>query len=67
MPLKKPQHANVASGSAVRGQKEIAALLGISRARVFQLEQRAMEKIRKAIEQEARAAGMSIREWLESE
>jgi DNA-directed RNA polymerase specialized sigma24 family protein len=44
--------------------KVIAAKLGISRARVWQLEVRALRKLRKAIEEEAAAAGVTVREWL---
>ena len=44
-------------------QYEVAALLGISRRRVFQIEKLALKKLRLAIEAEAAAAGMSIEEW----
>jgi len=43
---------------------EIGPLLGISRGRVWQLEMRALKKIREFIKLEAAAAGVSVREWL---
>jgi hypothetical protein len=42
----------------------LAKRLGISRSRVWQLERRALKKIKLAIELEAAAAGVSVREWL---
>jgi DNA-directed RNA polymerase sigma subunit (sigma70/sigma32) len=44
--------------------KELAARFGVSRARIFQIEQRAFEKIRKALAQEARLAGMTLKTYL---
>jgi hypothetical protein len=46
---------------------EIGEILGISRARVFQLEHRALQKIRHALLREAAAVGLSVDEFLEGE
>lgn len=43
---------------------ELAERMGISQARVLQLRQRAMRKLRAAIEQEAAAEGLTVAEWL---
>lgn len=45
-------------------QYQVAELIGVSRQRVFELEHRALRKIRAAIEAEAAAAGVSPLEWL---
>ena len=45
-------------------QLEVAEAIGVSRARVFQLERRAIEKIRRFIVEQAAADGVSVREWL---
>jgi len=42
----------------------IAAAWGVSRACIWNLERRAIKKLRLAIEQEAEAAGISVRDWL---
>lgn len=44
---------------------ELAIRFGVSKARVLQLEINAIRKLRRAITAEARAAGMSIDEWLD--
>ncbi len=48
-------------------QLEVAQLLGISRTRVYQIEHRALRKIRAAFAAEARTAGLSVPEWLGGE
>ncbi len=58
------QHANAASGTALRTHEEIAARFGVSRAMIAHIEQRALRKLRYAIECEAKAAGMTVAEWL---
>lgn len=45
---------------------ELAERMGITRTRVFQIRQRAMEKLRVAIEEEAAAAGVTVAAWLEA-
>ena len=45
-------------------QYEIAKAAGVSRAAVYDLEQKAIRKLRRAIEQEAKIAGVTVREWL---
>lgn len=52
------------SGKADMTQAEVAALFGVTRARIQQMEQNALKKIRKAVAKEAAAAGMTIRQWL---
>ena len=44
--------------------EEIAERWGVSRMRIWQIEQRALLKIRKAIEAEARHRGVTVKEWL---
>lgn len=44
--------------------KEIARSWGVCYQRVQQIEQRAIEKLREAIEKEAEAAGVSPGEWM---
>jgi DNA-directed RNA polymerase sigma subunit (sigma70/sigma32) len=51
-------------GGDLASQRQIAARFGVSRARVQQLEQRALDKLRKEIVRQARAAGCTPREWL---
>lgn len=46
------------------GHLDIAQMLGISRARVSQIEYRALAKMKVAIEREASRAGVSVYEWL---
>jgi DNA-directed RNA polymerase sigma subunit (sigma70/sigma32) len=46
-------------------QQDLATLCGVSRARISQIELRALEKIRRAIQSFAKAAGVSPAEWLE--
>lgn len=43
---------------------EVAKLWGISRSAVWFIRQRAIKKLRKAIEKEAAAAGVAPRDWL---
>lgn len=43
---------------------EIAPLFGITRARVQQIEARALAKIHRALSSQARASGLGIREFL---
>ena len=38
-------------------QQQIADLLGLTRARVMQIEQKALKKLKKALEKEGRASG----------
>ena len=38
-------------------QQQIADLLGLTRARVMQIEQKALKKMKKALEKEGRASG----------
>jgi len=45
-------------------QREIAKLQGCSRSRIYLIEQRALEKIKRAIIREARSAGQTVHEWL---
>ena len=45
-------------------QYEIAKAAGVSRAAVYDLEKKAIRKLRRAIEQEAKIAGVTVREWL---
>ena len=55
---------NKRSGTAVMSQKEIGDLFGVSLQSVQQVEYRALRKIRKTIEREARAEGVSVFQWL---
>lgn len=43
---------------------ELSQRLGVSPRRIHQIERRAKQKLRRAIEREAAAAGVSPREWL---
>ena len=45
-------------------QGDIAKAAGVSRAAVYDLEKKAIRKLRRAIEQEAKIAGVTVREWL---
>jgi len=45
-------------------QTEVAALLGIDRSRVGQIEQSALRKIRVAVKEEALKAGIEVDEWI---
>lgn len=47
--------------------EQIAAMQGVSRARIQQIERRAFRKFRQAVERYATAAGVSPREWLMGE
>ncbi len=55
---------NKHSGTALRSQAEIGAMFGVSLQSVQSVEYRALRKIKNAIECEARAAGVSVRDWL---
>jgi hypothetical protein len=48
-------------------QAQTGVALGLKRSRIYILEQRALEKIKRAITKEARAAGQTVREWLYGE
>jgi Sigma-70, region 4 len=50
--------------AAMLDQRSVAALLGISRARVSQIEQKALWKIKRALEAEARARNQTVGQWL---
>jgi DNA-directed RNA polymerase sigma subunit (sigma70/sigma32) len=45
-------------------QLAIANRMGVSRQRIFGIEQRALEKLKRAIEREASIAKMTPKEWL---
>ena len=45
-------------------QTEVAALLGIDRSRVGQIEQSALRKIRVAVKEEALKSGIEVDEWM---
>lgn len=53
-------------GEAVLSQEAIARRMGITRARVQQIELRALRKIRLEIQRRASLAGVSVFEWLET-
>lgn len=55
---------NKASGTANASLAEIGRTFGVSLQSVQKVEQRALRKIRKAIESEAERAGVSPQEWL---
>lgn len=55
---------DVRSGTAHLTQKEIGEMFGVSLQSVQQVEYRALKKIRFAIECEAKAAGVTVRQWL---
>lgn len=59
----KRKHENLRYGQQC-SQQDIAAVWGVSPARVGQIERRAITKIRTAIEQFAEEEGVTIREWL---
>jgi DNA-directed RNA polymerase sigma subunit (sigma70/sigma32) len=44
-------------------QEQIAADWGITRARVHQIEKKALEKLRIAIQRECRTLGITLAEW----
>ena len=45
-------------------QEQVAERFGVTRAAVSLVERNAIAKLRRAIEQEAAAAGVSVREWV---
>jgi len=45
-------------------QDQIAAMQGVTRCRISQIERRAMKKIRRAVAAYAAEAGVSPRDWL---
>jgi len=49
---------------ALMTQHQIAELWGVGKCRVGQIENRALHKLKKAIEYEAAKAGVSVRDWL---
>ena len=51
---------------AIRTQSEVAAMLGVKRCYVNEVEQRALRKLRQEIERRASLAGVSVNEWMES-
>lgn len=55
------------NGELLLSHEEIAEMWGVSRTRVWQIEQRALCKIRKYIEREAKLAGVSPIVWLMGE
>jgi Sigma-70, region 4 len=56
--------ANKQRGTALYSLSEIGAACGVTMQTIQQIEQRALRKIKVAIEQESRAAGVSVSEWL---
>mgnify|MGYP000080998920 CR=1 FL=1 len=50
--------------AGLKTQKDIAEMWGLTRARIYQLENRALYKIKQAIAAEAAAVGVTVREWL---
>lgn len=50
---------------AIRTQSEVAAMLGVKRCYVNEVEQRALRKLRQEIERRASLAGVSVNEWME--
>jgi DNA-directed RNA polymerase sigma subunit (sigma70/sigma32) len=59
----KRKHENLRHGQLC-SQADIAEMWGVSPTRVSQIEQRAIAKLRAAIEKFADEAGVTIREWL---
>ncbi len=58
---------NAASGTAAMTLSEIGKMFGVSLQSVQSIEQRAIRKIKAAIESEAAKAGMTVEEWLLSD
>lgn len=52
---------------ALKTQQEIAQSWGVSKGRVWQIETRALAKLKKAIQYEAAKRGVTVREWLYGE
>ena len=53
--------------SDVPSYQQIAESWGVCWQRVWQVEKRALQKIREAVEQEAAAAGVTPEEWMRGE
>lgn len=45
-------------------QQQVADIYGVSRAAIYNVEQRALGKLRAALSREARHRGMTVRQWL---
>lgn len=60
----KRRMGNKNSGTARMSQQEIGDLFGVTLQSVQSVEYRALMKIKRAIEREAKAAGCSVRSWL---
>lgn len=58
------QRGNAASGTALFNLEQVASCFGVTTARIQQIEQKALEKIRREVIREARAAGVSPEEWI---
>lgn len=61
---KRAAYGNKNSGTAAMSLAEIGRMFGVSLQSIQAVEQRAIKKIRTAIEQGAKAEGMSIGEYL---
>lgn len=61
---KRKTFGNANSGTALRSLAEIGAMFGVSLQSIQCVEQRALKKIRAAIEREAASEGMSVRDWI---
>lgn len=57
----------VNKGLAAMEQSEVAKIFGVSRARIQQIETRAIRKILEEIKREAAAAGVTPQQWMRGE
>lgn len=58
---------NPFQGKLFLTQRQVADFMGISKTRVYQIENRALRKIRDAIVREAAMERLSVRDWLYEE
>lgn len=52
------------SANVLMTEQEIADMWGVSRTAVWMIKRKALAKLKKGIEQEAKSAGVSVRSWL---
>lgn len=64
MQTKKRQFGSKTQGTALYSLAEIGAAFGVTLQTIQGVEQRALKKIRHAIEAEAAESGMTVGEWL---